>query len=539
MEVKSKFAKVFKSNGLTRVKYDEICAFANIVRNHKNTVSRLVNANLLKYLEYDKYSFVTEMRGSFKDYVPSSFDKQLYSQVFDCYQNKFDGIKMKLRFDSIRFCGFELYRRNTKNNRKGDLKRVLIEKKRTSLSVCMTYLARYGNDGTMDFVKSQMGDCSEDKMAFYENILRCCEKFGFERLLRLAKGKRERVVGRYGKNPIEFKSLTFGGRSRKSKILAYNKKFGSKINAFVSLSGIGRKSFDIPVKFNKDYHGRIGKYAKKSNDYEYTLMFDERFHQVSIVLTIDGERHIPIANGEVIGIDVNCKHNLFRLSSGQSYDYDRKLVSDFCKLSVEVDRLKKNDGYVVGKRKQRKLDTLKNKMVKSEQQLISSICKDLKKQNVGHVVMEDLDNGFGRTFAKDFDNSDVNYNRKVKFIGLSSLKNEFERISRKYDIAVSTVHASYTSKMCPICGCIEDENRSNQETFECVECGHKDNADSNAALNIRNRVLATVLRDSLLKQLGNGAFEPKPLKRDKVKSVLLSYRGSLAQKPDCECGKLG
>lgn len=41
------------------------------------------------------------------------------------------------------------------------------------------------------------------------------------------------------------------------------------------------------------------------------------------------------------------------------------------------------------------------------------------------------------------------------------------------------------------------------------------------------RVLVTVLRDSLLKQMDNGAFEPRKLKRDKVKEVLLSFRRSL------------
>lgn len=76
-------------------------------------------------------------------------------------------------------------------------------------------------------------------------------------------------------------------------------------------------------------------------------------------------------------------------------------------------------------------------------------------------------------------------------------------------------------------GCIEDENRPNQETFEYIECGHKDNADFNAAKNIRNRVLVTVLQESLLKQLGNGAFGPKKVKREKVKKVLLSFRRSL------------
>ena len=162
-------------------------------------------------------------------------------------------------------------------------------------------------------------------------------------------------------------------------------------------------------------------------------------------------------------------------------------------------------------------------------------CKNLQSQGIGHVVMEDLDNSFGRSYIKDKDNGDINYNRKVRFLSLSSLKQEVEHIARKYNIAVSTVQASYTSKMCPNCGCIEDENRPNQESFECIECGHKDNADFNAAKNIRNRVLVTVLRESLLKQLDNGAFEPKKLKREKVKEVLLSFRRNLQETARSEC----
>ena len=47
-------------------------------------------------------------------------------------------------------------------------------------------------------------------------------------------------------------------------------------------------------------------------------------------------------------------------------------------------------------------------------------------------------------------------------------------------------------------------------------------------------MLVTVLRESLLKQLDNGAFEPKKLKREKVKDVLLSFRRSL-QDVGSEC----
>ena len=537
MIIQSKYTKIFHSKDLTRQKYDELHDFAVLIRKHKNTVSQHVNDNLLHFLEYNKFKFAKEMRERFKDVITSSFDDQLYTQIFICYQNKFDIIQRKLVFEVKTFNGFDFYKRDTKKHKKGDLKKVIINKKQSQLSNCLTYLARYGNESTIDYINSNISKCDEKKREFYNNILRCCEKYGFERLFNLVLSKRKRIVKHYSEYPIKFKSLTFNGRCRKTRIIDYNRKFSSVINSFISLSGIGRKSFDIPVTFNKGWHGNMKNYRKSNPDYRYTLTFNERKHQVNIHLCKDGERYIPQVHGETIGIDVNCKHNLFSLSDETTYDYDRKLVNDFCKLSLEIDKLKEKDKeYKVGKRKQQKLDTLKTKMIKSEQQLISNMCKTLHSQGVGHIVMEDLDNGFGRCYVKDKDNNDINYNRKVKFLSLSSLKQEVEHIARKYDIAVSTVQASYTSKMCPICGCIEDENRPNQESFECVECGYKDNADFNAAKNIRNRVLVTVLQESLLKQLDNGAFEPRKLKREKVKEVLLSFRRSL-QNVGSECIK--
>ena len=536
MIIQSKYTKIFNSKDLTRQKYDELYDFAVLIQSHKNTVSQYVNDNLLHFLEYNKFQFLKEIRERFKGVIPSSFDAQLYTQVFTCYQNKFDAIQHKLVFEVVTFKGFEFYKRDTKKHKKGDLKKVIINKKQTLLSNCLTYFARYGNENTINYISSNINKCDEKKREFYNNILRCCEKFSFDRLYGLALSKRKRIVKHYSEYPIEFKSLTFSGICRKTKIIDYNSKFGSKINSFISLSGLGRKSFDIPVTFNKGWHGNMKDYRKKNPDYEYTITFNEKEHQVNIHLCKDGERYIPQVNGNTIGIDVNCKHNLFSLSDETTYDYDRKLVNDFCKLSLEIDKIKeKNKEYKVGKRKQQKLVTLKSKMIKSEQQLIADMCKTLHSQDVGHIVMENIDNGFGKCYIKDKDNKDINYSRKVKFLGLSSLKQEVEHIARKYGIAVSTVQASYTSLMCPMCGCIEDENRPNQETFECIECGYRDNADFNAAKNIRNRVLVTVSQESLLKQLDNGAFEPKKLRHEKVKEVLLSFRRNLQDNVRSEC----
>jgi putative transposase len=46
-----------------------------------------------------------------------------------------------------------------------------------------------------------------------------------------------------------------------------------------------------------------------------------------------------------------------------------------------------------------------------------------------------------------------------------------------------------TSRTCPACGHVSVENRITQERFLCVNCGRTENADVNAAINIRERGL--------------------------------------------------
>ena len=542
MIIDSKYTKKFVSDSLTHAKYNELHEFAVCLRDFKNQLSKEISEDLFYYLDIKPLEFVTMMRNKYNGLINSSFSKQLYTQVLICYQNKFKAIQKNLIFEKITFLGFEFYKRETKKHKKGDFKKVALKREKSKLSICLSYLARYGDENIVEYIHSQINNVDETKKKFYNNILTCIDKFGLNRLLNLALSKRNRIIKHYAETPIEFKSLSFSGRCRKTDIIDYNKRFSSVINSFVSLSGLGRKSFDIPTKFSKEYHGNINDYHKNSNDYEYVLTFNEKHHEVNIHICKNGDRYIPDVtdNTNCIGIDVNIKHNLFTLSDGSTYDYNRKLVNDFCKLSTYLDKVKekqekgkKDIKYKVGKRYQLKLDKLREKMVKSNQELISDMCKALQSNGITHVVMENLDNGFGKSYVKDKSNEDINFNRVVKFLKISNLKDEIEHIGRKYDIAVSTVQSYYTSKMCPVCGCIEDENRTSQEEFSCIECGHSENADINAAINIRNRVIEAVLRDKLLKKLDNGAYEPKNLKKEKVKEVLLSYRTKHLYKHRC------
>ena len=50
-----------------------------------------------------------------------------------------------------------------------------------------------------------------------------------------------------------------------------------------------------------------------------------------------------------------------------------------------------------------------------------------------------------------------------------------------------SVDPKYTSQGCSVCGHIEEDNRRSQSAFVCKACGHKENADVNAAKNVLGR----------------------------------------------------
>ncbi len=52
------------------------------------------------------------------------------------------------------------------------------------------------------------------------------------------------------------------------------------------------------------------------------------------------------------------------------------------------------------------------------------------------------------------------------------------------------VDPRHTSQTCAACGVVDSRSRRSQSDFRCVACGHADNADLNAAANIRRQGLA-------------------------------------------------
>lgn len=55
------------------------------------------------------------------------------------------------------------------------------------------------------------------------------------------------------------------------------------------------------------------------------------------------------------------------------------------------------------------------------------------------------------------------------------------------------INPQYTSQECADCGHTHSDNRVTQEKFQCVACGHSDNADRNASLVCKKRAIKLIL----------------------------------------------
>jgi len=91
----------------------------------------------------------------------------------------------------------------------------------------------------------------------------------------------------------------------------------------------------------------------------------------------------------------------------------------------------------------------------------------------------------------------------------------------------------HTSQECACCGHIHPGNRKSQSDFECLSCGHQDNADHNAAIVIRKRAINLILHSGTeLVGAGKNVLQPgasaNPCKTRTVKAV--RAKGCLSKK---------
>ena len=205
--------------------------------------------------------------------------------------------------------------------------------------------------------------------------------------------------------------------------------------------------------------------------------------------TISYEVELPdtIDNGLVLGVDMNCGQ--VATSTGDIiYAPDvTRIEARRMRYQRRMDRCKKGSN----RRK-----TMRQRMAKASRHK-THIGRNWRHQvsrgladSAGLVVIEDLAvarmtrsaKGTAEAPGKNV-KAKAGLNRSILATGWGELRRMLE-----YKAAhVVAIDPRETSRMCHSCGHVNKGNRTTQADFKCLSCGHKANADHNAALNILAR----------------------------------------------------
>ena len=395
-----------------------------------------------------------------------------------------------------------------------------------------------------------------------QRIFKNCKRIKFKSLTFTNSGSinsYEQFITKYPKNILalnKYKRQTRIQRGLKGKDLKV-----LKTNALIKIH-LGKKNYDLPIRLSDKYHSDellktiAQSYtggSKAMHQFTNTIQIDEFKKEIIVKFAVRVKKSSqPDSMNKVLGVDTNVKNNFFYCSSGKRFVARKKLVkyiADTDKKLKEVKNNKfkkeeleiKNNSNLNKREKAEKLNELKKKRVFNKKErymalrnnrrkkalmdyMTSQLCRYVKSQGYDQIVIEDLQFVFSKNYIinKEFE---VNYNDLFSILHLRELKHVIPRIANrpKYFLSVSITPASYTSQTCNVCGYIDKGNRPNQHTFNCKNCGHTDNADFNAAKNIRDRIVNPTLR-TLLHEKQDGkqyTFEPKKFKYKQIKDMLM------------------
>ena len=102
--------------------------------------------------------------------------------------------------------------------------------------------------------------------------------------------------------------------------------------------------------------------------------------------------------------------------------------------------------------------------------------------NRSRIIIEDLK-------IKDIKESQsTRLNRQISDVSWGSLIQKILYKAEARNVIVLQINPAFTSQRCsnPGCGHIHPLNRKSQSDFQCLKCGHTENADTNAAKNVRD-----------------------------------------------------
>lgn len=267
------------------------------------------------------------------------------------------------------------------------------------------------------------------------------------------------------------------------------------------------------VKPGERAHWRIAIHVRVSQPIRpYTSIRVDWTHRTLVFVNMP--LPLPRTGDGVIGLDRGCVHALAS-SDGTFMDMPKPSKAELKRLKhlqrkmARQDRANEAKGgktaKLASKRRQKTLsrfNALQGRIVRRRNDWIEKTTTRLAQENI-LVALEDLDVQAMTRRPKPKPDPDkpgryLHNGAKAKAgLDRSILGNCWGRILKRLDDKMDAnggklviVPAAYTSQTCHKCGHVAKGNRESQAVFECVECGYRANADTNAAMNILGRALS-------------------------------------------------
>ena len=521
-------AKFFYSISLNKNKYDSLVAYAELAKDVRNFVSEYIynNDDLKIGILLDIYSAMN-LQGELKDYRKHFKGILGTDEQFNISNSTFQNCCKEVHIEYQVYLQNELTKKLKNYNSIRKYLSFLIKYYKGDLNDLINLISREKIKTSLN--KETNKKEFTQKALFYQDL----EKFLFnktrysvDKILKMVENLRQRLIKSI--TLINFKSLTF----QDINVLSINYEKGRTGNiidiieensnkAIIKINLAGYQQIVIPTKFSKKYHGDLnnynGKPYKMNNNgsmgkgVTYTIKF-LKDRKVKIILFQEAEKSKYTYNdnrNNILGVDVNTSSNLFSLSNGVQIPYDEKIINQAARLNKTISYKQINksvsekniDGVnkVYSKKIRRRIDKMVRRAEYYQNYKSHELIEYMKDNGFNYLVMEDLDIKSKKTKTKKNSNGiKLNYNDVAKTLRINNLKNILERLCKKANFNFAKVNPAYTSQTCSVCGNIDKKNR-NHRMFLCTNCHHSDDADINAAKNIKNRITNPMLKLNLIR----------------------------------------
>lgn len=214
-----------------------------------------------------------------------------------------------------------------------------------------------------------------------------------------------------------------------------------------------------------------------------TLVLDPNGLMARLTLTFRIPKAEPV-EGRVLGVDLGM-HALYKDSEGGEYRYPR--VQRVRRRYAYDRRTLQEKGTRSAHRRLKAMSGREERFIRDVDHCAAKRLADT--PGIGVMAFEDLSQI--RRLARKGTKTGRRRRNMLNQWPFFQLQEFTAYKAAAKGIQVVMVDPAYTSQRCNACGYVDKRNRD-RARFDCLRCGHSDDADHNAALNIRDRAIQSL-----------------------------------------------